>query len=64
MEYAKEILNERLEQLNNAYEKFVVSGQVNSNSSVALNNRKKAQDIMDALVCLSENNYKKVNHTH
>lgn len=61
MEYAKQILSEQLEKLNNAYEKFVTSGQVRSNSSVALDNRKKAQDIMDALVCLSDSTYKKDN---
>lgn len=56
MEHAIELLKERLEKLNYAYEKFVLSGKVRKNSSSAMDNRKKADEIERALEILI--NYK------
>ncbi len=52
MEYSIEILKERLEKLNESYNKFVLSGKVEINNPVAIDNRKKAHDIEEALLLL------------
>jgi hypothetical protein len=54
MEHAIEILKERLDKLNNAYSEFVLNGTVKTDSTVAIDNRKKAKDIEDALFRLAD----------
>ena len=53
MKYAIEILKERLEQMENAYQKFVVNGDVKPDSSVAIDNREKVKQLQSAIKTLS-----------
>ena len=52
MEYAKEILQQKLNQLNDAYIQFVGTGKVKKDSQVAIDNRNKAKQLESAILCL------------
>lgn len=54
MDYAKEFLKEELDRLNWLYNKYVQSGEVKSDSSVANENRKKVKSIEKVLLILSK----------
>ena len=49
MQYAIEILQERLNSLNEAYQEFVVNGTVDANSDVAVNNERKRDSLTKAI---------------
>ena len=55
MEWAIEILNDKLRQINDAYEKFVVNGSADANSVSAIENRKKAAQLNNAINILRTN---------
>ena len=52
MEYAIHILNEKLNQLQDAYVKFVVKGNVDTQSETAKQNRIKAESLTNAIKIL------------
>lgn len=52
MNYAQEILQEKLNVLNNSYDEYVTNGKVNKDSAVALENRRKASELKAAILCL------------
>lgn len=49
MEWIIEILNERLIQMNDAYERYVLNGNVHVDSHNAVENRKKAEQLSNAI---------------
>lgn len=53
MKWVIEILNNRLRQMNDAYEKYVLNGNVNTDSPNAVENRKKAKQLSNAIKILS-----------
>lgn len=54
MEYAIEILKERLEKLEHNYYRFVVIGEVCEFSAVAIDNRRKVKELNIAIMKLNE----------
>lgn len=52
MQYAIELLEDKLTDLDFAYEKYVVSGILNATRPSAIENRRKAASISAALECL------------
>lgn len=61
MEYAVELLKERLEQLDISYLDFVINGDVKEDSDVAKKNRTKATDCEKAIKRLTEPKTTKAN---
>jgi hypothetical protein len=55
LEYAKQVLTERLIILNNSYDEFVIKGNVDKDSKVALENRDKANSLKKSLDILKAN---------
>lgn len=53
MSYAKQLLQERLDKLNNSYNQFVTLGEVLPTSPAAIENRQHAADIEIALTKLT-----------
>ena len=53
MKWVIEILADRLRQMNDAYEKYVLNGNVKTNSPNAIENREKAEQISNAIKILS-----------
>jgi hypothetical protein len=54
MEYSIKILQENLDRLNSRYEKFVSNGSVEITSIIALDNRKKARDLEQAITEINQ----------
>jgi hypothetical protein len=54
MEYSIKILQENLDRLNSRYEKFVSNGSVEITSIIALDNRKKARDLQQAIIEINQ----------
>ena len=55
MKWVIEILNDRLRQMNDAYDKFVVNGNADANGDNAKSNRDKVEQLTNAIKILSTN---------
>jgi S-adenosylmethionine synthetase len=54
MNYAIELLKERLDLMENAYQKYVVNGGVRPDSSVSIENRDKVEQLKLAIKILTK----------